>query len=116
MKKINSIGYGGKVILVGILFTFNIPILIYFVPYKCSLFNIISKISFLIGILILLLFFIWLKIELYQDKKMNEYFANNKNTISSIGENKFECPTCGNRLVKPSDKWCSVCGVKFIKS
>jgi Ca2+/Na+ antiporter len=114
MKKINSIGYGGKVILVGILFTFIFPIIIFFVPYKCSLLNLVSKVSFWVGILILLLFFIWLNIELYQDKKINKHFEKNKNKKISIEDGKFECQACGNRQVKLSDKRCSVCGIKFI--
>jgi Ca2+/Na+ antiporter len=114
MKKINSIGYGGKVILAGLLFTFIIPIIISFVPYKCSLLNLVSKVSLLVGILILLLFFIWLKIELYQDKKINKHFEKKKNKKISIGSGKFECQACGNRQVILSDKRCSVCGIKFI--
>lgn len=112
MKKINSIGYGGKVIFVGVLFTFIFPLIIYFVPYKLSLLHIFSKISFVIGVLILVLFSIWLKIELYQDKKINEHY--NKNKKLSIGKGKFECQACGNQQVKLSDRRCSVCGAKFI--
>jgi hypothetical protein len=114
VKKINSIGYGGKVILVGILFTFIIPIILYFVPFQWNLLNLISKISFLIGIIILLLFFIWLKIELHQDKKINEYFRKNKNKKLSIGNGIYECQACGNREVKLIDQRCSVCGIRFL--
>jgi high-affinity Fe2+/Pb2+ permease len=114
MKKINSIGYGGKVISVGILCAFIIPIIIFFFPYKCGLLNLVSKISLIAGILILLLFSIWLKIELYQDKKMNRYFENNKGKKLSIGDGIFECQACGNRQIKPSDNRCNVCGIKFM--
>lgn len=114
MKKINSIGYGAKVIFSGILFAVLIPIIILIVPYKCSLLCSFSKISFWSGILILILFFIWLKIELYQDKKMNDYYEKNKNRKLSIGDGKFECQACGNRQVKFEDARCSVCGIEFI--
>lgn len=114
MKKINSIGYGGKVIFVGILFTFIFPLIIYFTPYKFSLLHIFSKISFVIGVFILVLFSIWLKIELYQDKKTNGHYDKNKNKKLSIGKGKFECQACGNQQVKLSDRRCSICGIKFI--
>lgn len=114
MKKINSIGYGVKVISIGILCTFIIPIILYIVPFQWDLLKLLCKISFLVGILVLSLFFIWLKIELHQDKKINEYFKNNKNKKLSIGDGKFECQACGNRQVKLIDKRCSVCGIRFI--
>ncbi|MDF2588971.1 MAG: hypothetical protein K0S41_2812 [Anaerocolumna sp.] len=114
MKKINSIGYGGKVISIIILCTFIIPIVLYIVPFQWDLLKLVSKISFLVGILVLFLFFILLKIELHQDKKINEYFKNNKNKKLSIGDGKFECQACGNRQVKLTDKRCSVCGIRFI--
>jgi hypothetical protein len=114
MKKINSIGYGGKIIFVGIVFAFIIPILLSFISRNESILLEISKISFGIGVLILVLFFVWLKIELYQDKKLNIYYEKNKNEKLIIGEYAYECQVCGNRRVRQSDKTCNICGNKFI--
>jgi len=114
MKKINSIGYGGKVILVGIVFVFILPLILAAIPNKASILWEISKISFGIGILILVLFFVWLKIELYQDKKLNEHYERNKNKRLMIDQEIYECQVCGNRRVRQSDKTCNICGNKFI--
>ncbi|WP_310605474.1 hypothetical protein [Anaerosporobacter sp.] len=113
MKKINSIGYGGKVIFIGILFAFIIPIGIMLIPYKCIPLDVISKISFLIGILILILFTIWLMIELRQDKRINAHYEKNRDKKILIQSGQFECQACGNQHVKAEDKSCSVCGIVF---
>lgn len=114
MKKINSIGYGGKVILVGIVFALIIPTLLYVISKKGSVLWEISKISFGIGILILVIFFIWLQIELYQDNKLNENYESDKNKKLIVGKDTFECQACGNRRVRQSDKNCNICGNKFV--
>ena len=116
MKKINSIGYGGKVILVGIVFAFIIPMLIYVISKKDSMLCDISKISFGIGVLILVLFFVWLKIELYQDKKLNKQYEKNKNKKLLVEKDIYECQACGNRRVVKLDKTCNICGNKFTYS
>lgn len=114
MKKINSIGYGGKVILVGCVFILIIPMLLSIIPYKRGVLLELSKISFIVGTLILVLFFIWLMIELYQDKKLFENYNQYMNQKILIGKNMYECQRCGNRQVKQSDKNCNICGNKFI--
>lgn len=114
MKKINSIGYGGKVILVGIVFAFITPMLISVISRNESMLWDISKISFCIGALILLLFFVWLKIELYQDKKLNEHYEKNRNKKLLVEKDIYECQACGNRRVGKRDKICNICGNKFI--
>lgn len=113
MKKINTIWYGGKVILMGIVFTFAIPFCIRILPLKSNIIHMFSKISFVLGIIILIGFAIWLAIELHQDKKLNKYYYEHKNTILKIGKDKYECQSCGNRNVRPDDKSCSVCGIHF---
>ena len=113
MKKINSIGYGGKVILVGIICAFIIPMSISVIFKNDSMLWNISKISFGIGVLILVLFFVLLKIELYQDKKLNNHYEKNKNEKLLVGEDTYECQACGNRRIRQRDKICNICGNKF---
>ena len=115
MKKINSIWYGGKVILVGSILAFGIPLVIKIVPIKFRFLNIMARTSFIIGIIMLLVFSIVLFIELHQDKRMNEYYNSCRNTKNKIGEGKYECQSCGNRDVKESSKVCNICGAKFTK-
>lgn len=113
MKKINSIGYGGKVIMIGSIFAFLLPFLIYIFPYKSSILLLVYRISMSLGIIILVCFAIWLTIELHQDKKLNEYYNKSKNQKLEIGENVYECQACGNRQLKVTDQFCHICGIKF---
>jgi len=110
LKKINSVNYGGKIILIGLILI-SVPMILYnFV--QISFINLLLKISICLGSLILLSFFILLGVELKQDKELIKYYGNNKNTPVKIGE-FYECQNCGSRRVKPTDKKCSVCGIKF---
>lgn len=110
MKKINSIWYGGKVILLGsILVVMPLGI----IPFDFKILNIISQISLTIGCIILIGFGILLTIELHQDKKMNLYHTSRLMNKLVISENKYECQVCGNRNIKKSDSHCIICGTHF---
>ncbi|MBR3771660.1 MAG: hypothetical protein IKL07_05270 [Clostridium sp.] len=113
MKKINSIGYGGKVIGVGLLFAVVAPIALTILPIPSAQINFLRKGSVIIGGVILGLFTIWLMIEFYQDRKMNGYFLSNRNRMLKISENCYECQACGNRELTADSICCSVCGIKF---
>ena len=75
--KINSIDYGGKVIGIGLIFMLLIPRL-FLLFYKILVYeflNIIAKVSFVIGLLILISFACLLMVELRQDKKLDQYYC-----------------------------------------
>ena len=115
MKKINSIWYGGKTILAGLIFAFVIPIGIGIFPFTSDILSVISKVSFLVGMLILIGFGIWLAIELHQDKRLNRYYDKHRNRMQKVGEGVYECQACGNRKLKQGDERCTVCGARFQK-
>lgn len=115
MRKINSIGYGHKIIGTASSFLVVIPVCSHLVSTFTSkaAFLLLSRISMLLGAFILLLLFGLLKIELFQDKKMNKYFESNKKTILALQNGLYECQSCGNRQVKLEHKNCYYCGVYF---
>ncbi|WP_312368841.1 hypothetical protein [Lachnoclostridium sp.] len=115
MKKINSIGYGHKIISISAVFLVVIPGISYLFSYLLKVAGLlhISKVSIAIGLLILLFLFLLLKIEFHQDKKLERYFENNKNTRLLLHNGFYECQACGNRNVKQEQKRCDVCGSLF---
>lgn len=114
MKKINSIWYGGKIILTGIIFAFMIPLGIMIFPLKSKILTTLSSISCIFGIIILMGFGIFLAIELHQDKKLNEYYNRKQTQKVKISENKYECQVCGNREINQNDTSCKICGTRFV--
>ncbi|TCL53998.1 hypothetical protein EDD76_1239 [Kineothrix alysoides] len=113
MKKINSNGYGGKVIGAGLTLSFVIPMLSSLVPKNWTELLWLSKISFITGIAVLVLFSIWLMIEFKQDKFWNRHYKDNVSIKLSLPEGIYECQSCGNRQIKKNDKSCNICGIKF---
>lgn len=116
MRKINSIGYGHKILG-------SAAILLVFMPLGCYLFStitkqtlffLLAKISFILGFAVLLFLFILLKIEFLQDKKIAEYFEANKHTRVALKNGLYECQACGNKQVKQEQKSCDICGVNFL--
>lgn len=115
MKKINSIGYGGKVIDIGIVLLAVIPLMLKAASYITGrlVFPPLGKISFCCGAVVLIGFAILLAVELHQDKKLNNYFQNKRNKRRTLPNNLFECAACGNRQVAAHDTSCPVCGIRF---
>lgn len=114
MKKINSIGYGHKIIDSAAICLFAVPICYFFwLITKQAQFQLFAKISLVLGLIILLFLYVLLKIELSQDKKTDQYFITNANTRLPLKNGLFECQTCGNNQVKPEQKSCTVCGTAF---
>lgn len=115
MKKINSIGYGGKVIGVGTVLLAVIPLILKVASYLTGrlVFPLLSKISFGCGTVVLIGFAILLAIELHQDKKLNNHYQKKRNERRALPHNLFECAACGNRQVAAHDISCPVCGMSF---
>lgn len=115
MKKINSIHYGGKVLLVGALFlsVFPLGIIGLNLVLDSEILSVATKIVFCTGVLIIGFFFIHLIIEFWQDKKIEQYYASHKNVKIQIQGNGYECGACGSRNLKDKSKWCNVCGCQF---
>lgn len=78
-----------------------------------SVFGLLAKGSFALGLAVFLFLFILLRIELFQDKKRARYFEARKHTKLPLKSGLYECQACGNRQVGPEDKTCGVCGTTF---
>lgn len=115
MKKINSIGYGGKILGFAAVFTLLIPgiLKLIMLVYKSSILAICATVSFGIGIIITFFFCALLTVEFHQDKKQNLHFEAQKNVKLNLGNGRYECQSCGNKTVTSEDKDCSICGILF---
>lgn len=115
MKKINSVGYGHKIIGAAVVFLVLIPAVTWLLSSitKQIAFLLFAKISLALGFAVLLFLLILLKIEFFQDKRIAKYFEANKNIKLRLKNGLCECQTCGNKQVKPEHKNCNVCGATF---
>lgn len=115
MKKINSVGYGGKVIGIGMLLMVVVPVILCFISKisKVSDLTVAARVSGYSGAILLLLFALWLCIELKQDSYLNAYYAKHADEKISLANGSYECQVCGNRLVRCEDLNCKVCGNRF---
>lgn len=115
MKKINSIGYGAKIVAAGFIFFAIIPALLYLISllWRSILLINLAKISILIGILIFSFLIILLTIELNQDKRINLFYQRKRASKMEIADGYYECQNCGNRKLRQRDQQCLICGVNF---
>ncbi len=115
MKKINSIGYGGKILSFAMIFLLLIPVVSKLIIFVCKnrVLDIYANVSFRFGIIIILFLIVLLAIEFYQDKKQILSYEAQINEKISLGKGAYECQFCGNRLVKPEHKSCCICGRLF---
>lgn len=115
MKKINSINYGGKIISVSLIIMFVIPGMLMLINavlnYDAIL--LISRLSFIIGVFILICFTVHLFIELHQDKKIDKYYSKHRNVKIKLNDSKYECGACGSRNIGSNDNFCNTCGCKY---
>lgn len=79
MKKINSNSYGGKIIGLGLIPLVLIPGIFWGINrfLNLKILSVLIAVSVGIGILIEVSFFIILMVELWQDKKIQEYYEAN---------------------------------------
>lgn len=115
MKKINSNGYGVRMVFVIALFLVILPLF----GYILQLFpggewtRPLMKISIGLGVCLLLLMVLLLSVELHQDKRLNRYYQVHRNRKLPLTDGHYECQACGNRLLHAEDKRCGVCGCHF---
>jgi uncharacterized paraquat-inducible protein A len=116
MKKINSIWYGAAILKSGLLFTFVIPLLLSIISKVTGSMEYLSlpiELSAVIGVLILIFLAALLIIELKQDKRINGFYAANKNTKVKLSNGYYECQNCGSQKLKEDNIVCPVCGTKL---
>lgn len=115
MKKMNSINYGGKVIVVGLIIMLLIPsiLLWLYTFWRCKCIVILAGVLFVIGMGILIGFAVLLFIELRQDKRIDKYYSEHKNVKIKLDNGKYECGVCGNRAIRADSLYCNMCGCKY---
>jgi len=115
IKKINSIGYGHRIIGLALLFLALIPICCFVVEliFQKTIFSTLRNISIGIGFLVSLFFIGLLSIEFCQDKKIEQQYSNIRRYKLKLDNGKFECQSCGNRQLMENEKNCVICGMKF---
>lgn len=115
MRKINSIGYGGKILATSATFGLGLPAVFETLSgvYKNPLLKAFTKASFTLGIFIFLLLLMILCVEMRQDNRMNAWYHKRRNQKHILPNGLCECQACGSRWVKPTDTYCTVCGIVF---
>lgn len=115
MKKINSIGYGARILGAAGIFLAAVPLALLalnavlpFSGYKTWVY-----LSLAVGGLIAVFLAVLLAIELRQDKKMNAYYQKHSHGKAYLGNGTYECQACGSRDVTARDGRCRVCGIRF---
>ena len=102
MKKINSIGYGHRILGIALLFLVALPVCFYllFVLFQAAILKILAYASLGIGILISVCFAGLLAIEFRQDQDIDyRYTTTLCKTKIRTGNGMFECHAFGNRHV-----------------
>ena len=85
MKKINTIDYGGKVILIGLVFFAVLPVALYILNRflnSCAV-TIVMYVSIGIGVAIEIYFGCALYLELRQDRDINKFYENNPSSLKT---------------------------------
>lgn len=115
MVKINSIGYGCKLLGLTVLFLILFPSCCYLLVllFHTDALMTVMRISLAIGLLMSISFAVLLAIEFHQDKAIQRAYVTLKKTKLAIGNGLYECQSCGNRHVSEQDKECGVCGIYF---
>lgn len=115
MRKINSIHYGGKILAVGFIVGLVIPIICGVLGdlLENDIFISMGKILFIVGMIIIVSFFVHLTVELHQDKRIEKHYAAHKNTKIKKKSGSYECSNCGNQQVADTDSYCKICGIVF---
>lgn len=117
IKKINSIWFGARVLAAAGIFLVVLPLVLYVIHLaeKYTVLNLLIKISFVIGAIIIIFFSIILAIELRQDKKINKQYNKVRYKKIQLSDGMYECQYCGNHKVTDDDLYCKVCGIKFLE-
>ena len=116
MKKINSIGYGGKIVTAAGIFLIAVPLglLVLGGIIPSPVLKTCVYISLAVGTLISLFLIVLLTIELRQDRRMNAYYRKRRHAKIHLGNGKYECQSCGSRNVTAHDSTCKACGIRFL--
>jgi hypothetical protein len=114
VKKINSIGYGGGIATVAIVFLIAVPLCLQLVgSIWTPVPAVIMYISLAIGGLTTLFLIALLTIEFKQDKRQNRFYRTHAHVKLPLGNGRYECQSCGSRDVSAHDTACRICGIQF---
>lgn len=120
--KLNSIGYGPKILgTIGLLLA-GVPLALYGIYLVLGLWGIdasaalvVAKASLIIGGVLLGVFVILLAIELAQDRYLDAYYRKRKQSRARLPSGYYECQSCGHRSVREADRSCPVCSRTFMQ-
>ncbi len=114
MKKINSNGYGHKILGWAALFLIGVPL------FLCALEHALPvalrgwiDLSLAVGLMITAFFILLLSVEFYQDRKIDRGYAAIRKEKMPLGNGQYECQACGNRQLTHADNACGICGTTF---
>ncbi len=118
--KINSNGYGGRILAAIGICVLVLPIGCLLVAggldrlgIKSSVPILLMRISLTVGAVLAGLFVLLLVIELLQDRALNRYYVKNKKHKVQLTGGDYECQYCGARNIRATDKQCPFCGTEF---
>lgn len=115
MKKINSNGYGSKMVFAIVLFLVILPLLGHILHMLAGGEWVLSliRVSMSIGVCIMVLMILLLVVELHQDKQQYQSYQAHRNRKVPLSDGHQECQACGNRALHAEDTQCGVCGCHF---
>ncbi len=115
--KINSNGFGFRILALIAILTLAVPVILYlcysalgFLGIRLEIILSVISISFNAGIVLLILFLLLLAVEFAQDRSRDIHYQSIRNRKLKISDEYYECQGCGNRLVRVTDSKCQVCG------
>lgn len=120
--KLNSIGYGPKILgIIGLLLA-GVPLALYGIYLVLGLWGIdasatlvVVKASLVVGSALLGVFVILLAVEFAQDRYLDGYYRKRRQSKVRLQDGSFECQSCGHRRVRETDRSCPVCGKTFMQ-
>lgn len=116
MRVLNLNGPASKILTWIAIFLVAIPGLLYLVGLAYlpgslhTWLSLATRVSWIIGGLLVGGFMLLIILEQIQDKLLADDYLKNRNRKLKIAAGRYECQYCGNRDVKESDKTCQVCG------
>lgn len=115
MRKINSIGYGGKILGGAMLLSVGLPAGFGLVERLTGrpVWGAAAIVSACGGIGLFLFLLGLLAVELSQDKKLLAVWQSQGREKQKLKDGRQECPCCGNREIRESEGVCMVCGNRF---
>lgn len=120
--KLNSIGYGPKILGIIGLLMIGVPLALYGIYLTLGLLGIGAEVIFSLmkaflwgGGVLLGVFVAALAIELAQDRYLDGYYQKHQGRKARLPDGRYECQYCGSQSVHEADRSCPACGTRFVQ-